>query len=227
MKSRFASLLAVVLVAGALQAMAASLITKAHAEKDALAAVGGGTVIQAALDTNLGKKTWSVDITGSTHEYEVWVDAHTGAILKIITQPLALGSSLISKAQDEHDALSAVGGGSVLQAVMDTNLGKKTWSVDILDAAHEYEVWVDAHSGTILKIITQPLAATACSYISKSTAQKDALAAVRGGSVLFTILEKADVPPVWSVDVLATNGGEYEVKVNACSGSIVAIIIGG
>jgi len=227
MKPRFASLLAVVLVAGALQAMAASLITKAQAEKDALAAVGGGTVIQAVLDTNLGKKTWSVDITGTTNEYEVWVDAHTGAILKIITQPLALGSTLISKAQAEHDALSAVGGGSVLQAVMDTNLGKKTWSVDILGSAHEYEVWVDAHTGAILKIITQPLAATACSYIGKSTAQKDALAAVGGGSVLFTILEKTDVPPVWSVDVLATKGGEYEVKVNACSGSIVAIIIGG
>jgi putative copper export protein len=89
MKARFASLLAVLLVAGALQAMAASLITKVQAEKDALAAVGGGTVTQAVLDSNLGKKTWSVDITGATNEYEVWVDAHTGAILKIITQPLA------------------------------------------------------------------------------------------------------------------------------------------
>jgi uncharacterized membrane protein YkoI len=227
MKARFAKLLVVVLVAGALQAMAASLITKTQAEKDALAAVGGGTVIQALLDTNLGKKTWSVDIAGTTNEYEVWVDAHTGAILKIITQPLAPGSTLISKAQAEQDALAAVGGGTVLQAVLDTNLGKKTWSVDILGTAHEYEVWVDAHTGAILKIITQPLVATSCTYISKGTAQKNALAAVGGGSVLFTILEKTDVPPVWSVDVLATKGSEYEVKVNACTGSIVAIIIGG
>lgn len=89
MKARCASLLAVLLVAGALQAMAASLITKAQAEKDALAAVGGGTVTLAVLDSNLGKTTWSVDITGRANEYEVWVDAHTGAILKVITQPLA------------------------------------------------------------------------------------------------------------------------------------------
>ncbi len=234
MKARFASLLAAILVAGAVQAMAAGLITKSQAESDALAAVGGGTVLQAVLDTNLGKKTWSVDIAGASNEYEVWVDAHSGAILKIITQPLTPGTGLISKAQAESDALAAVGGGTVLQAVLDTNLGKRTWSVDISGSANEYEVWVDAHTGAILKIITQPKAAAAaaagaagCSYISKSSAQKDALAAVGGGSVISSLLEKTDVPPVWSVDLLATKGGEYEVKVNACNGSIVAIIIGG
>ena len=68
MKTRFTMFLAVVLVAGAAQAFAAGLISKAQSEKDALAAVGGGTVIQAVLDTNLGKKTWSVDIAGSTNE---------------------------------------------------------------------------------------------------------------------------------------------------------------
>src|SRR5215469_13472945 len=193
MKTRVVSVFAVVLVAGVAQLLASSLISKARAEKDALAAVGGGTVIQAVLDTNMGKKTWSVDIAGATHEYEVWVDAHTGAILKIITQPLmAPGTSLISKAQAESDALAAVGGGTVLQAVLDTNMGKRTWSVDILGAAHEYEVWVDAHTGAILKIITQPLAEMPCSYISKSTAQKDALAAVGGGTVVSSVLEKSD-----------------------------------
>lgn len=228
MKTRIAGVLAVVLVAGVVQLLASSLISKTQAENDALAAVGGGTVIQAVLDTNMGKKTWSVDILGSTHEYEVWVDAHTGAILKIITQPLTPGSSLISKSQAESDALAAVGGGTVLQAVLDTNMGKKTWSVDVLGTAHEYEVWVDAHSGAILKIITQPLAALApCTYISKSTAQKDALAAVGGGTVLSSVLEKTDNPPVWSVNVVASKGTEYEVKVNACTGAIVAIIIGG
>lgn len=229
MRSRVARVLAIVLVAGVVQLLAASLISKAQAEKDALAAVGGGTVIQAVLDTNMGRKTWSVDIAGTTHEYEVWVDAHTGKILKIITQPpAAAGTSMISKAQAESDALAAVNGGTVLQAVLEKNMGKKTWSVDVLGADHEYEVWVDAHSGAILKIITQPLASMApCKFINKSTAQKDALAAVGGGSVVFTVLDKTDNPPVWSVDVVATKGGEYEVKVNACTGAIVAIIIGG
>ncbi len=88
MKARISTLLVVILVVGVISAAAAGTITKAQAEKDALAAVHGGTVTLAVLETNMNKLTWSVDITGKTHEYEVWVDAHTGAILKIIVQPL-------------------------------------------------------------------------------------------------------------------------------------------
>ena len=88
MKSRISVLLVVVLIAGVISAAAAGTITKAQAEKDALTAVHGGTVTLAVLETNMGKLTWSVDVTGKTHDYEVWVDAHTGKILKIIVQPL-------------------------------------------------------------------------------------------------------------------------------------------
>jgi uncharacterized membrane protein YkoI len=132
------------------------------------------------------------------------------------------------KAQAENQALAAVGEGTVLQSVLETNMGKKTWSVDILSTDNEHEVWVDAHSGATLKIITQPLAALApCKFISKATAEKHALAAVGGGKVLSAVLEKTDNPPVWSVNVVSTKGSEYEVKVNACTGAIVAIIVGG
>ena len=229
MKNRIAGVFAVVLVAGVAQLLASSLISKAQAEKDALAAVGGGTVIQAVLETNMGKKTWSVDVAQTAHEYEVWVNAHTGAILKIITQPPAVaGASLLAKPQAESEALAAVGAGTVLQSVLDNKLGKKTWSVDILDTENEHEVSVDAHSGTILKIVTQPLAALApCRFITKSIAEKHALAAVAGARVLSALLEKTDNPPVWSVNVVSAKGSEYEVKVNACTGAIVAVIVGG
>ena len=62
MKTRFTMFLAVVLVAGALEAVAAGLITKTQAEKDALAAVHGGTVALVVLETDNGKKIWSVDV---------------------------------------------------------------------------------------------------------------------------------------------------------------------
>lgn len=226
--------LAVVLL-GTSFAFGAGLISKQSAEKDALNAVGGGTVLQAALDTNSGKRVWSVDVAGATHEYEVWVDAHTGAILKVITQPLnATLTSMISKAEAEQEALKAVGGGQVLQAVLDT-IGKndrKIWSVDILGSAHEYEVWVDAHSGAVLKIITQPLNAMmdnagTCTFLTKAEAEKIAEKAIGGGKVLVAVLEKNDTPIDWSVDLRATNGTEYEVKVNACTGKVIAIIVGG
>lgn len=208
---------------------ASGVISKQTAETDALKAVHGGTVLQATLDTNAGKVVWSVDILGSTHEYEVWVDAHSGAIVRIITQPLA-PAPLMPKAQAEQDALSAVGGGEVLQAVLDTmaKTDRRVWSVDVLGSAHEYEVQMDAHSGAVLKIITQPLEALApCTFITKAKAEQIALAAVGGGKVLLAVLDKTDTPVNWSVDVVRSNGSEYEVKVNACSGKVITIIIGG
>ena len=126
--------------------------------------------------------------------------------------------------------LAAVGGGSVLQAVLDT-LGatdRRVWSVDILGAVHEYEVLVDAHTSVVLQIITQPLTAMApCTFMTKAKAEKIALAAVGGGTVVLAVLEKTDTPPDWSVDTVSANGSEYEVKVNACTGKVIAIIIGG
>jgi uncharacterized membrane protein YkoI len=222
---RFHLPLLIVLLGSAL-ALAAGLISKQAAEKDALNAVGGGTVLQAQLDSNAGKRVWSVDIAGSAHEYEVWVDAHTGAILQIITQPLLAQGKIISKQQAEQDALAAVGGGQVLRAALDRNGGKKVWSVDILGASHEFEVWVDAYTGAIVKIITQPKLA-GCQYISKAQAKQIARAAVNGGTVLAVRLDKKDTPANWSVDIKATDGKDYEVKVDACTGKVLQIIVGG
>ncbi len=68
-------------------ALQAATITKQRAEAIALQAVGGGTVLLAVLEREDGTVHWSVDITGATDEYEVWVCTH-GKVLKIIAQPL-------------------------------------------------------------------------------------------------------------------------------------------
>ena len=68
-------------------ALQAATITKQRAEAIALQAVGGGTVVLAVLEREDGLVHWSVDITGSTEEFEVWVSTH-GKVLKIIAQPL-------------------------------------------------------------------------------------------------------------------------------------------
>ena|SRR5271165_1173450 len=68
-------------------ALQAASITSQRAEAIALQAVGGGTVLQAVLEREDHFIHWSVDIVGSTDEYEVWVSTR-GKVLKIITQPL-------------------------------------------------------------------------------------------------------------------------------------------
>jgi uncharacterized membrane protein YkoI len=225
---KFAALLSLVLLASVPQAFASGLISRFQAEQDALIAIGGGTVNQAYREKEMGKVIWSVDITGSMAEYEVWVDAHSGAILRTISQPLSpqvANAPVITKAQAEQDALQAVGGGTVLSAHRDEYKGFRIWDVDISQPGMEYTVYVNAHSGGILKVIKQAQQA-GMSYIAKARAKQIALKAVGGGTVLLARLDKTDTPPTWDVDVRATNGREYEVKVNAYTGKVLAIIPG-
>src|SRR5450759_1167684 len=149
-KSLFLTL--VVLLIGAGLASASTLISKQQAEQDAIVAVGGGTVTQALKEKELGKIIWSVDITGATNEFEVWVDAHTGAILRVITQPLSPQSGYISKQQAEQAALNAVGGGTVVQAQRDQWKGYQIWDIAINQPGFEYDVYVDVHTSAILNI---------------------------------------------------------------------------
>jgi len=44
-------------------------------------------VVLAVLERENAVIHWSIDITGSTEEYEVWVSTH-GKVLRIIAQPL-------------------------------------------------------------------------------------------------------------------------------------------
>jgi uncharacterized membrane protein YkoI len=220
------SLALVVLLLGSVLASAATLISKQQAEQDALNAVGGGTITQVLKEKELGKIIWSVDITGATNEFEVWVDAHTGAILRVITQPLSPQSGYISKQQAEQAALNAVGGGTVVQAQRDQWKGYQIWDIAINQPGFEYDVFVNARTAAILTIIKHSNGANQ-KFITKAQAEQIALNAVGGGKVLLIVLEKNDNPPDWSVDVKATNGTEYEVKVNAYTGKVITIIVGG
>jgi len=69
--------------------------------------------------------------------------------------------------------------------------------------------------------------ANAAGFISRAAADKDALAATHGGRVVQTVLESTDNPPHYSVDIVKTNGAEYEVWVDAKTGTILSVIVGG
>ncbi len=225
---RSLSLALVVLLIGSALAGASTLISKQQAEQDALNAVGGGTVTLAHKEKELGKIIWSVDVNGAANEFEVWVDAHTGSILQIITQPLTpQQAGYITQQQAEQAALNAVGGGTVVQAQRDHWKGYQIWDIAITQPGFEYDVFVNARNAAILKVtkhVNQN--GLQAKYISKAQAEKIALAAVGGGKVLLIKLETGDNPVDWSVDVRATNGNEYEVKVNAITGKVIAIILG-
>ena len=71
----------------AVAAVQAATISKQRAVAIALQAVNGGTVVLVVLERDNDFVHWSIDITGTTEEYEVWVSTH-GKALRIVTQPL-------------------------------------------------------------------------------------------------------------------------------------------
>ena len=73
--------------ADAIAAVQAATISKQRAVSIALQAVNGGTVVLVVLERDNGSLHWSIDITGTMEEYEVWVGTH-GKVLRIVTQPL-------------------------------------------------------------------------------------------------------------------------------------------
>lgn len=76
---------------------------------------------------------------------------------------------------------------------------------------------------------SDPLATTqssATAYISKLRAEQIALYAVHGGRVLLAVLETADYPVHWSIDIV-NRRGEFEVWVDARTGKVLKIIVGG
>ena len=217
---RIATLLSMVLLASVMQAAAAGLITKQQAEQDALKAVGGGTVTQAVKEKEAGKLIWSVDINGSSNEYEVWLDAHTGAILKIITQPPS-GKKLISKKQAEQIALKAVGGGTAVQAQLDEWKGYRIWDVTITKPGYEFEVYVNAYSGAVLKIMKHKEGAPPV-LINKKQAEQIALNAVGGGTMQDAQLDDYQGKRAWDMDITQP-GWEFTVYVDAHTGAVLKI----
>jgi hypothetical protein len=66
-------------------------VSKADAEKAALAKVPGGTIKEAELEKEKGKLIWSFDISisGSNDIKEVQVDAKTGEVVSVETETAA------------------------------------------------------------------------------------------------------------------------------------------
>jgi hypothetical protein len=63
-------------------------ISRAEAEKTALALVPGGKTISGKLEREKGREVWSFDISmpGSRNITEVWVDARTGKVVHVVLE---------------------------------------------------------------------------------------------------------------------------------------------
>lgn len=76
------ALAAIMLLVGTTNASAQKRITMKEARQTALASVPGAKVVSAELEEEDGMKIYSFDLRAKDGITEVWVDFHTGAIVK-------------------------------------------------------------------------------------------------------------------------------------------------
>ena len=81
--ARLSVLIVLLLLCISPQSQAQQRISRAEAEKTALARVPGGKTLSGKLEKEKGRQIWSFDISmpGSRNITEVWIDARTGELI--------------------------------------------------------------------------------------------------------------------------------------------------
>ena len=115
MKFALAAILVMTLISGCMsdrheyqkqeQLQAMAKVSRADAEKTALAKVPGGTIKEGELEKEKGHLIWSFDISvpGSPDIKEVQVDAVTGAVVSIETESAAAEAKEKKKEKEDDE----------------------------------------------------------------------------------------------------------------------------
>ena len=147
-------------------------LTQKEAEKIALNKTGGGKVVKFSTDRDDGVKTYDIKIIRGNKEYEISIDTIDGTIRDyqeeliptsnpsskavITSKPPAPpkstppASSGISESRAREIALNKVGGGRIVEFSIDIDDRIKMYDVKIIHGHKEYEMSVDASTGTII-----------------------------------------------------------------------------
>lgn len=172
-KSIFVVLFALVcLVAhGARPALAADAarrpaVTEADARQAALDKAEGGKIVKSSLEYKRnGRAVYDFLIVNDGSRVTVKIDANTGELLKFVRkdietidipfhlrEKIGTGTTPITPSQAGAIAVEKSGGGDVVQIEKDFEKnGRVVYEVEVISAAGEHELEIDAHTGEILE----------------------------------------------------------------------------
>lgn len=143
-----------------------AMISKTQAKEIALKAQKG-TVDDIELETRGGKTYYEVDIDRTSGDVDVWVDAYSGSVLKVVEDDdlndndddrtsgasntgAAAADVKYTAEQAASTAVKHVGGGKVTDNDLDEEDGRYVYEIDIRTATGEADVTVDAQTGKVL-----------------------------------------------------------------------------
>lgn len=212
------------------------LISFEKAQEIALKKVPGAVITEVELDRERNLFVYDIDMNMNGVEYEIKLNAKTGAGISAKKQMRGNGSSktatsskhTIGAGRAKQVALNKVPDGEVIYLKQDRDDGRLIYEGKIIKGNAEYEFDIDAYSGDILKWdenynknqTDKPSKKTSANHISADRAKEIALNKVPGAKVVSLKLDKDDSRLIYEGEMYKGNY-EYEFEIDAYSGEIL------
>ena len=213
-----------------------SSISMDRAKQIILNKVSNGILVSFSYDYNDdGIPVYKGKVLKGNYEYEVKVNGNNGTILKFECDNrdydhiyINISKNPISVTQAEQIMLNKVPGGILTEFSFDYDNRISSYEGKIRKENMEYEIKVDANSGTILKFeydykdgnIGNTNSSISKNLIGETKAKQIMLEKVPGGKVIFITFEYDDGMPEYEAKIVKGNM-EYEISVNGYTGSIL------
>jgi uncharacterized membrane protein YkoI len=142
----------VVLAPAAAQKKGATELTKEQATKVVREQYKNAVILESELETEHGVKVWSFDLKTDKTITEVWVDAHTGKIVKTEKESAAAEKNEKAVEAAEKAALKEVPG-TVVATGQETKKGVIMYTFEITKAdGTSYEVEVNGKTNKVTEV---------------------------------------------------------------------------
>lgn len=191
------------------------------------------TLVQVELDQDDKVAYFDVEMVDDSFEYEVEVNALSGAIMEFKKEPLnkaiPLNNEYITQDAAIAKALEKIGSSATLITIeLDKDDTHVYYDIEMDDNTHDYEIEVDALTGMILdfdkdlkvkETNTTPPFNT--NYITQEAAIKQALEKIGfQATLVFVELDMDDELAIYEIEMMDQTY-EYEIEIDALTGAVL------
>ena len=115
----------------------------------------GAVIAELKLERDDGRVQYEGEMYDSSYEYEFELDAYTGTIIKWEKEAFRgssqSGDAVIGEEEAQNIALAKTGSqATVIKCRLERDDGRLTYELELRDSRYEYDVEIDAYTGTIL-----------------------------------------------------------------------------
>ena len=221
-----------------------SFITEAEAEEKAKAYLNNGNAQIVSRETELDDGKYEFEIVDGDTEYNVEVDAQTGAVAEVESEPVEkpakppveTAPQWISVDRAKVLALDYLGLNSATFVDQETELDDGKYEFEIRTNDYEYDIEVNAKTGAVVEVDKEPIQKPAApkptepevtepaqpKVLTVQEAEAIALAHVNDSTAKVTERD-TDLDDGKYEFEIRTNDYEYDIEVNAKTGAVVEV----